>query len=272
MNYSEFINAYNGKSFDYDGVSGVQCVDLAKMYLDKVFGIKAGAWGNAKDYYENFNNLPLKNSFDRIANTASFVPKKGDIVVWGAGLGNTYGHIAIATGEGNTSNFYSHDLNWGSKTVHKVNHNYKGFLGVLRAKDQSKITGVVEKIPDLQYRVHLENLGWQDVRDASEEAGTTGEGRKMEAIYLWGNNGLDLKYRVHIEDIGWQDWKNNGEMAGTTGQNKRIEAIEIKSNKTLRAEEHIQDVGWMPKSEGTEIKLGTEGKALRLEAFKITVV
>ena len=129
-----------------------------------------------------------------------------------------------------------------------------------------------KELPDLQYRVHLENLGWQDVRDASEEAGTTGEGRKMEAIYLWGNNGLDLKYRVHIEDIGWQDWKNNGEMAGTTGQNKRIEAIEIKSNKVLRAEEHIQDVGWMPKSEGTEIKLGTEGKALRLEAFKITVV
>ena len=272
MNYSQFINEYNGKSFDYDGVSGVQCVDLAKMYLDKVFGIKAGAWGNAKDYYENFNNLPLKNSFDRIANTASFVPQKGDIVVWGAGLGNTYGHIAIATGEGNTSNFYSYDLNWGSKTVHKVNHNYKGFLGVLRAKDQSKITGVVEKLPDLQYRAHLENLGWQDVKDASQEAGTTGEARKLEAIYLWGNNGLDLKYRVHIQDIGWQDWKNNGEMAGTTGQNKAIEAIEIKSNKRLRAQEHIAEVGWMPKSEGTEIKLGTEGKALRLEAFKIEVV
>lgn len=141
MNYSEFINAYNGKSFDYDGVSGVQCVDLIKMYLDKVFGIKAGAWGNAKDYYENFNKLPLKNNFERIANTPSFVPKKGDIAVWGAGLGNAYGHIAIATGEGNTSNFNSYDLNWNGKTVHKVNHTYKGFLGVLRPKDQSKIGG-----------------------------------------------------------------------------------------------------------------------------------
>lgn len=141
MNYSEFISEYNGKSFDYDGVSGVQCVDLIKMYLDKVFGIKAGAWGNAKDYYENFNNLPLKNNFERIANTPSFVPKKGDIAVWGAGLGNTYGHIAIATGEGNTSNFNSYDLNWNGKTVHKVNHTYKGFLGVLRPKDQSKIGG-----------------------------------------------------------------------------------------------------------------------------------
>lgn len=40
MNYEEFIKEYNGKSIDYDNVSGVQCVDLAKMYLDKVFGIK----------------------------------------------------------------------------------------------------------------------------------------------------------------------------------------------------------------------------------------
>ena len=138
MNYKEFINEYNGKSFDYDGVAGVQCVDLAKMYLDKVFGIKPGAWGNAKDYYENFNNLPIKNSFTRIANTPSFVPQKGDIVVWGTGVGK-YGHIAIATGEGNTHQFYSYDLNWGSKTVHKVLHNYKGFLGVLRANAQDKI-------------------------------------------------------------------------------------------------------------------------------------
>lgn len=138
MNYQEFINEYNGKSFDYDRVAGVQCVDLAKMYLDKVFGIKPGSWGNAKDYFENFNNLSLKNSFTRIANTPSFVPKKGDIVVWGTGVGK-YGHIAIATGEGNTHQFYSYDLNWGSKNVHKVLHNYKGFLGVLRPNAQDKI-------------------------------------------------------------------------------------------------------------------------------------
>ena len=143
MNYNEFINTYNGKSFDYDGVSGVQCVDLIKMYLDKVFGIKAGAWGNAKDYYENFNNLPLKNNFVRIANTPSFVPQMGDIAVFGSGLGNKYGHVCIATGEGDTHNFYSYDLNWNGKTVHKVQHTYKGFLGVLRAKDQNKIGGNV---------------------------------------------------------------------------------------------------------------------------------
>lgn len=141
MNYQEFIIEYYGKSFDYDSVSGVQCVDLIKMYLDKVFGIKPSAWGNAKDYYENFNNLPLKNYFARIKNTADLIPQKGDICVWGTGLGNKYGHISIATGEGTTKQFYSYDLNWGGKTVRKVLHYYTGFLGVLRSKDQTKIGG-----------------------------------------------------------------------------------------------------------------------------------
>ena len=142
MNYNEFINTYNGQSFDYDGVSGVQCVDLIKMYLNKVFGLTPGAWGNAKDYYENYNNNSvLKANFDRIANTPSFVPQKGDIAVFGTGLGNKYGHICIATEEGDTHNFYSYDLNWNGKTVHKVQHTYKGFLGVLRPKEQSKVGG-----------------------------------------------------------------------------------------------------------------------------------
>lgn len=147
MNYNEFIKTYKGKSFDYDGVSGVQCVDLVKQYLNKVFGIKPGSWGNAKDYYEDYNsNKTLKANFTRIANTPEFVPKKGDIAVWGTGLGNKYGHIAIATGEGTTSYFYSYDLNWNGKTVKKVKHTYKGFLGVLRAKDQEKITGTINKV------------------------------------------------------------------------------------------------------------------------------
>ena len=238
------------------------------MYLDKVFGIKAGAWGNAKDYYENFNNLPLKNYFTRIANTASFVPQKGDILVWGAGLGNKYGHIAIATGEGNTSNFYSYDLNWGSKTVHKVQHNYKGFLGVLRANDQSKITGA-----DLECNAHIENIGWTGYKDTSKEIiGTEGQGKRLEAIQFKANNGLNLSYRVHMQDIGWSGWVGNGQVAGTTGESRRIEAIEIKSNKMLEVQEHIQNVGWMPSSKGTNIKIGTEGKSLRLEAFKISVI
>lgn len=259
MNYQEFINTYNGKSIDYDGVAGVQCVDLAKMYLNKVFGLNPGAWGNAKDYYLNYNNLPLKNAFNRIANTPTFVPQKGDIVVWGAGLGNTYGHIAIATGEGNTHQFSSYDLNWGSKYVRKITHGYKGFLGVLRAKDQSRIEGIT-------YQSHIQDIGWQEVVSSGAISGTTGKSKQIEAIKI---NSSQIQYRVHMKDKGWGAWCTNGQVAGTTGESRRIEAIEFKSNRKMTAQGHVQDIGWQSEKTGTDITIGTTGRSLRLEAFKL---
>lgn len=126
---------------------------------------------------------------------------------------------------------------------------------------------------ELQCNAHIQDIGWTGYKDTSKEIiGTTGQCLRLEAIQFKANNGLDLNYRVHIEDIGWTDWVGNEEVAGTTGQCKRIEAIEIKSNKVLEVKEHIQDVGWMPTSRGKEIHIGTEGKALRLEAFKIKII
>lgn len=45
MTFDSFVKRYIGKAVDYDGVAGVQCVDLVKLYLYNVFGIRAGAWG-----------------------------------------------------------------------------------------------------------------------------------------------------------------------------------------------------------------------------------
>ena len=143
--YTEFIKKYNGKAKDYDGVAGVQCVDLIKYYLKEVLGINPGAWGDAHCYYDNFNNISaLTKNFVRIANTPSFVPQKGDIVVWAPSLNGGWGHIAIATGQGDTKCFYSHDQNWtGNHDACKmVKHNYNHVYGVLRPKDQAKVTGV----------------------------------------------------------------------------------------------------------------------------------
>ena len=142
MTYDEFVKAYNGKATDYDGAYGAQCVDLIKVYLNKVFGIKPGSWGNAKYYWLNFSkHSELTKNFTKIKNTPSFVPQKGDIMVWDGDVGGGCGHVAICTGEGNTSEFYSYDQNWNGKQMHKVKHGYDNVYGVLRPKDQSKITG-----------------------------------------------------------------------------------------------------------------------------------
>ena len=39
MTFDSFVKRFIGKAVDYDGVSGVQCVDLVKLYLYNVFGI-----------------------------------------------------------------------------------------------------------------------------------------------------------------------------------------------------------------------------------------
>lgn len=139
MNFDEFIKKYNGKEIDYDGGFGVQCVDLIKLYLEEVFGIKIGAIGNAHAYFENFNNVQaLKNNFERIENTKDFVPKQGDIMVWNTNVGNGAGHIAICDGIGTKTYFYSYDENWDGKSMKRVKHTYKNVYGVLRKKAENK--------------------------------------------------------------------------------------------------------------------------------------
>lgn len=142
ITYDQFIEKYIGKTIDYDEVAGIQCVDLIKCYLKEVFNIESGAWGDAHCYYDNFGNIPnLYNNFIRIPNTPEFVPQRGDIVVWSARLNGKWGHIAIATGDGTTSEFSSWDINWTGNhdACTRVRHNYNYFLGVLRPKDQSRI-------------------------------------------------------------------------------------------------------------------------------------
>ena len=132
MTFDDFIKKYKGKAADYDGAYGAQCVDLIKIYLRYVFGITPKSIGNAHAYFDNFNLHPfLKNNFVRIKNSPEFVPMKGDICVWSKKM-NKYGHVSIATGEGDTKSFVSFDMNWGGEEAKFVTHDYNYFLGVLR--------------------------------------------------------------------------------------------------------------------------------------------
>lgn len=145
---NNFINEVLGKSFDYDKVSGVQCVDLIKRYLKECFNLNVPlGFGNAVDYYVNFSKKKLlTDNFKRIENTPDFIPEAGDIVVWNEKRGKGAGHVAIATGKGDLYTFYSYDLNWNNrKKVQEVRHDYKNVYGVLRynKKEENKVSGKV---------------------------------------------------------------------------------------------------------------------------------
>ena len=135
MTIDAFFDKVRGKKIDYDGVYKNQCVDLIKQYEYDVMGIIPEAVGDAKYYYLDYEKKAfLKNHFIKIPNTPDYVPLKGDIVVFGNGK---YGHICIATGEGNTLYFYSYDQNiYGNlEPVQKCQHKYDYCLGALRPKN-----------------------------------------------------------------------------------------------------------------------------------------
>ena len=78
----------------------------------------------------------------------------------------------------------------------------------------------------------VQDIGWQKSVKDGALAGTTGKGKRVEAIKinLTGtlSESCDVYYRVHAQDYGWLGWTKNGNPAGTEGLSKRIEAIEIK--------------------------------------------
>lgn len=283
MTFNEFYQGVNGKSLDYDGLYGYQCVDLVKVYLDWCFNIKPGAWGNAKDYWKALNRTGMADNFYQVPNTRDLVVERGDIVVWGAMSGNPYGHVAIGL-SGDINHFTSLDQNWGSNYVREVYHNYDGVLGVLRIKDKAKLDGRQEPTPppapvklnyndQIKYRAHVQNDGWQEWVNGGAIAGTTDRGLRLEALQL------DLPFKAHvkahIERIGWIEYNDidANTIIGTVGESRRLEALvidPIDNELPLTGKVHVQDRGWgnWYNLDGV-ISLGTSGQSLRLEALQL---
>lgn len=143
--------------------------------------------------------------------------------------------------------------------------------------DNSKARAVVSN--GIQYRTHVQNIGWQNYTENSKTAGTEGKSLRLEAINirLVGDiaSKVKVKYQVHVQNIGWQGWKQNNEMSGTQNQSLRLEAIKIKlessDDYSVMYRVHVQNIGWQEWKTDGEIA-GTEGKSLRLEAIQIKIV
>ena len=87
-----------------------QCFDWA-IYWCEYLGfpktIFSGLYG-AHEIYDKWSHP----SFEKIPNSTTFVPQKGDICVWSGSLNGGIGHVAVATGKGDTTYFESADQNW----------------------------------------------------------------------------------------------------------------------------------------------------------------
>lgn len=125
MTLNDFINNWNGKKNNYDGVYDNQCTDICKQWLSDLGYSVSGAWGNGKDWDKNGSRADLQ----WIANTPTGVPKEGDIMVFGGG---SYGHVSIFI-SGDVNSFKSFDQNYPGGKLEPCGvftHKYTGSLYV----------------------------------------------------------------------------------------------------------------------------------------------
>lgn len=130
----------------------------------------------------------------------------------------------------------------------------------------------------VNYRTHVQYVGWQNYVKDGAMSGTSGQALRLEGINIQLANAeknLNIKYQVHVQNIGWQSWKKNGEMAGTSGQALRLEGIRIcledSDAYSIMYRVHVQNVGWQGWKTDGEMA-GTSGQSLRLEAIQIKIV
>ena len=120
-----WANEQIGKSIDYDGSYGAQCVDLIQAYYD-LFGYRNYSGGNAID----FATKSLPSGWTRIKYGSIKDAKPGDIAVWKANnkyytspgwweSTGVYGHIGIIVDVSSTELTIVHQNHLGSGKVQK---------------------------------------------------------------------------------------------------------------------------------------------------------
>ena len=133
----------------------------------------------------------------------------------------------------------------------------------------------------LQYRVHVQDIGWQDYRSAGEMAGTSGQSKRLEGIEMQLTGELaqyyTVEYAVHIQDYGDnQGFVSDGALAGTTGESKRLEEVQVRivprgqgTSTSVNYRVHRQDYGWESTWAKDGAESGTVGESKRLEGIEI---
>lgn len=122
-----------GKSLDFDGKFGAQCVDLIGFYVKAVDGTKWPGTPGAKDIWTaNFGN-----SYNKIPPNQP--PQPGDVFIWGPSPTNQYGHTGIVVGvSGHTmdvvdQNYIGYNANGSPAARHPLELSSR-LLGFLRPK------------------------------------------------------------------------------------------------------------------------------------------
>ena len=135
--------------------------------------------------------------------------------------------------------------------------------------------------PDrIEYRAHVQNIGWQDWVPEGTLAGTTGRSLRIEALQLRlpaGSPSGGIQCSAHVQNIGWMAYVNANQTCGTTGRSLRVEALRLRLTGTIASQfdvwyrAYVQNIGWLGWAKDGA-NAGTEGMGLRTESVEVRMV
>ncbi|URN85239.1 hypothetical protein [Acetobacterium wieringae] len=135
--------------------------------------------------------------------------------------------------------YKTHIQDYGWETTWKSNGSLSGTVGESK-RLEALLVGLTGSLPQgasIQTYVHVQNRGDLGPFAMGTEAGTSGQGLRLESVRLVLNNmpGYRLLYNVQVQNQGWlkdindpNTWFRNGETAGTSGLGLRLEGLRIK--------------------------------------------
>ena len=142
------------------------------------------------------------------------------------------------------------------------------------------LAGVAQQSSLVALQAHVQGLGWEQKVFDGKVSGTTGKGRRMEALKISLQNDAassgGIQYRSYANGT-WQSWAANGETCGYEGQCKAIEAVQL--NLTGDAAHkydiyyrvHCGGYGWLGWAKNGE-EAGTIGYAYDGQAIEVVLV
>lgn len=131
------------------------------------------------------------------------------------------------------------------------------------------------------YSTHVAYVGWVSNIRQNVTAGTTGQGRPLEAARfditssIFGD--IAITCNAYVKNTGWTNDIAQGGICGTTGQTKSLEAIKLglsgtaSSKYDLYYKVHLSYAGWQEWAKNTE-QVGTPGSGRQIEAIIIKLV
>lgn len=137
----QWISSHKGKIYDIDGVYGIQCVDLFKIFLKEIgYPNPAGPIGG--DGYAD-QIWYLRDKYKNYFTFETGELKKGDIVLWAKGSPDCpYSHVAMFVEDspkaGNRGIFLGSNQGYEHSNGNFVDIDLSGALGALRYKGFGK--------------------------------------------------------------------------------------------------------------------------------------